>query len=140
VDSNGDTIDFWLTARRDKKSAKRFFSKVINSKNSKTPRAIAIDKSGANFAAIKEIKNENSCSLRELEIRQVKYLNMVEQDHRFIKRRIKSMLGFKSFNSARRIISGIKIMNILRKEQVDGLNRNALFEVEYINKLFGIKV
>jgi len=74
-----------------------------------------------------------------VEVRQIKYLNnIVEQDHRFIKKKVKSTLGFKTFNSAKRIISGIEIMNILRKEQVDGLDRNALFEVEYINKLFGI--
>jgi len=102
VGSNGDTIDFLLTTKRDKKFAKLFFSKVINSKNSKTLRAIVIDKSGANLSAIKEIKDENSDKLKNLEIRQIKYLNnIVEQDHRFIKRRIKPILGFSKADTFR---------------------------------------
>ena len=139
VDSTGETIDFLLTAKRDKKAAKRFFNKVLKSTTSVTPRVITLDKSGANLSAIKEIKRENDVTLKDVEVRQIKYLNnIVEQDHCFIKKKIKSTLGFKTFNSAKRIISGIETMNMLRKEQVDGLDRNALLECEFINGLFGI--
>jgi len=139
VDSNGETIDFLLTAKRDKKAAKRFFNKVLKSSSSVIPRTITIDKSGANLSAIKEIKRENLEILKELEIRQNKYLNnIVEQDHRFIKKKVKSTLGFKNFNSAKRIISGIETMNMLRKQQIGGLNRDAVFECRFINNLFGI--
>ena len=97
---------------------------------------ITLDKSGANLSAIKEIKKENT-TLKDVEVRQIKYLNnIVEQDHRFIKKKVKSTLGFKTFNSAKRIISGIETMNMIRKEQVDGLNRNALLECKFINGLF----
>jgi len=83
---------------------------------------ITIDKSGANLSAINSLKPENSDVLSSLEIRQNKYLNnIVEQDHRFIKR----------------ILSGIEIMNMIRKGQVDGLNQNALLKFKFINELFG---
>lgn len=139
VDSTGETIDFLLTAKRDKKAAKRFFNKVLKSTASVIPRVITLDKSGANLSAIKEIKRENDIALKGVEIRQIKYLNnIVEQDHRFIKKKVKSTLGFKTFNSAKCIISGIETMNMLRKRQVDGLDRNALLECKFINGLFGI--
>jgi len=139
VDSKGNTIDFLLTSKRDKKAAKRFFNKALKSKNNVIPRVITIDKSGANLSAIKDIKRENNATLKNVEVRQIKYLNnIVEQDHRFIKKKVKSTLGFKTFNSAKRIISGIETMNMIRKGQVDGLDRNALLEFKFINKLFGI--
>ncbi len=100
---------------------------------------ITIDKSGANLSAINSLKQENSDVLGNLEIRQNKYLNnIIEQDHRFIKRIVKHTLGFKHFNTAKRILSGIEIMNMIRKGQVDGLDRNALLEYKFINELFGI--
>ena len=139
VDSEGNTVDFLLTSKRDKKAAKKFFNKALKSKNNVTPRVITIDKSGANLSAINSLKQENSDVLDSLEVRQNKHLNnIIEQDHRFIKRIVKYTLGFKSFNSAKRIISGIEIMNMIRKGQVDGLNRNALLECKFINELFGI--
>lgn len=116
VDKEGNTIDFLLTARRDKKAARRFLNKAIGS--SGKPSLINIDKSGANTAAIKQYnKDEN----RRVVIRQCKYLNnIVEQDHRFIKRRTRPMLGFKSFksfNSARATLAGIELWHMLKKGQ-----------------------
>jgi len=91
VDKANNTIDFLLTKKRDQKAARRFFNKAILS-NGLTA-IINIDKSGSNCAAIQAF-NQNSETT--IEIRQVKYLNnIVEQDHRFIKRRIKGMLGLK---------------------------------------------
>jgi len=139
VDSEGNTVDFLLTSKRDKKAAKRFFNKALKSKNNVIPRVITIDKSGANLSAINSLKQENSDVLGSLEVRQNKYLNnIVEQDHRFIKKKVRCLLGFKSFNTAKRILSGIEIMNMIRKEQIDGLDRNALLECKFINELFGI--
>ena len=81
VDSNGETIDFLLTAKRDKKAAKRFFNKMLKSTTSVTPRVITLDKSGANLSAIKEVKRKNSATLKDVEVRQIKYLNnIVEQE------------------------------------------------------------
>ena len=97
VDKEGNTIDFLLTAKRDTKAARRFLNKAIGS-NGK-PSLINIDKSGANTAAIKQYNRDVN---KRVKIRQCKYLNnIIEQDHRFIKRRVRPMLGFKSFCSAR---------------------------------------
>ncbi len=114
VDKKGNTVDFLLTAKRDLKAARRFLKKAIRSHGA--PSKANIDKSGANLAALKAI-NESRGN-RKFEIRQVKYLNnIVEQDHRFIKKRIKLMMGFKNFNSAKIIIAGIEIMNMIFKNQ-----------------------
>ena len=113
VDKQGDTVDFLLTARRDKKAARRFLNKAIGS-NGK-PSLINIDKSGANTAAIKQYNTDEN---KRVKIRQCKYLNnIVEQDHRFIKRRSRPMLGFKSFWSARATLAGIELWHMLKKGQ-----------------------
>jgi|SRR5882762_3287743 len=111
VDKAGKTVDFLLTAKRDKAAAKRCFDKAM--RDNGTPEKVTMDKSGANKAAIDEV-NEN----RDLPIvaRQVKYLNnIVEQDHRPIKRVTQPMLGFKSFRSAKSILAGIELMHMIRK-------------------------
>ena len=113
VDKQGNTIDFLLTAKRDTKAARRFLDKAIGS--SGKPSLINIDKSGANTAAIKQY---NGAENNRVKIRQCKYLNnIVEQDHRFIKRVIRPMLGFKSFRSARATLAGIELWHMLKKDQ-----------------------
>lgn len=96
VDKEGKTVDFLLTAKRDKTAAKRFFNKAMQANN--VPEIVTMDKSGANKAAIDEINADMNAPVV---VRQVKYLNnIVEQDHRAIKRVTKPMLNFKSFRSA----------------------------------------
>jgi putative transposase len=113
VDKQGKTIDFLLTAKRDTKAARRFLNKAIGS-NGK-PSLINIDKSGANTAGIKRYNSDENKRIR---IRQCKYLNnIVEQDHRFIKRITRPMLGFKSFWSARATLAGIELWRMLKKDQ-----------------------
>jgi len=113
VDKHGDTVDFLLTAKRDTKAVRRFLTKAIGA-NGK-PSLINIDKSGANTAAIKQYNSDEN---KRIKIRQCKYLNnIVEQDHRFIKRRIRPMLGFKSFWSARATLAGIEVWRMLKKGQ-----------------------
>ena len=109
VYSNGDTIDFLLPAKRDKKEAKRFFKKALRATHSSIPRAITIDKSGANLSAVKSlVADDNSGFNPDTEIRQNKYLNnIIEQDHRAIKRIINPMMGFHSFHTANRTLKGI---------------------------------
>ena len=115
VDKEGNTIDFLLTKKRDTKAAKRFLIKAIGSNG--LPEKITIDKSGANKAAIEEYNRENETSI---EIRQIKYLNnIVEQDHRGIKRITKHMLGFKSFHSASVTLNGIELVRMLKKGQTE---------------------
>jgi putative transposase len=116
VDKYGDTVDFLLTKRRMKGSAQKFLNKAIG--NNGKPRIINIDKSGANTSGIRVI-NKRSLSVKKIKIRRVKYLNnIVEQDHRTIKRRISITTGFKEFESAQRTLAGIEIINIIRKNQL----------------------
>jgi putative transposase len=97
-------------------SAQKFFNKAIGNKGK--PRVINIDKSGSNYSAIRVV-NKRSNSIKKIKIRQCKYLNnIVEQDHRAIKRRIGITTGFKEFESAQRTLAGIEIVNIIRKNQV----------------------
>ena len=114
VDKYGDTIDFLLTKRRMKGSAQKFLNRAIA--NNGSPRVINIDKSGANKEGIKTFNKRN---FNKLKWRQCKYLNnIVEQDHRNVKRRIAINTGFKDFESAQRTLAGIEIVNIIRKGQI----------------------
>ena len=116
VDKSGATIDFMLTKNRDKQSAKRFFNKAIGFQAK--PEKVTIDKSGSNISALESI-NKELPEADKIEIRQIKYLNnMVEQDHRFIKRITKPMMGFKSFDSASATLAGIELHHMLRKNQL----------------------
>jgi putative transposase len=75
-----------------------------------------IDKSGANLAALESIQEDTKAPF---EIRQIKYLNnIVEQDHRAIKRQVRPMMGFKTFRSARRTLKGMELMHMIKKGQI----------------------
>ncbi len=116
VDKYGNTVDFLLTKRRQKMSAQKFFNKAIG--NNGKPRVINIDKSGSNNSAILTV-NKRTLSSKKIKIRKVKYLNnIIEQDHRRIKRRIRIMTGFKEFESAQRTLSGIEVVSIIKKDQI----------------------
>lgn len=122
IDSNGKTVDFLLTKHRDTKAAHRFFKNAI-SKHA-CPIRVTMDKSGANKKAVESF-NVGFTRFRPIKIRQNKYLNnRIEQDHRFIKKRVRSMLGFKSFRSAQIILSGIELMHMIRKDQFDFMGSN----------------
>ena len=127
-----------LSTKRNRKTAQRFFKKSLGSNHNQMPRIITVDKNASYPIAIDELKNEKKLS-KNIEIRQVKYLNnIVEQDHRSVKRIITPMLGFRSFRSASKTLKGIEAMNMVKKKQVNNLNYFVLNEVKYINPLFGI--
>ncbi len=139
VDSQGNTLDFLLTAKQDAKAAKRFFRKTLKALHTQTPRAITVDKNPAYPKAIKELKAVKK--LPEIvKLRQTKYLNnIMEQDHRGIKRLVKPGMGFGSFNTARRTIRGYEIMNMMRKGQVLGVPKGAVKKrVLFINQIFAV--
>ncbi len=120
VNSEGNTLDFMLSAKRDAKAAKRFLKKVLNAPHTIEPRVITVDKHAAYPPAIDELKQDEALP-NPTETRQVKYLNnIIEQDHRFIKRRVKPGLGFGSFNTARRTLKGYEAMNMIRKGRDSG--------------------
>ena len=138
VDSDGDTIDFMLSSKRDRKAAQRFFKKALSSNHNQIPRVVTVDKNPAYPPAIDELKNEKNL-FKNVEIRQTRYLNnIIEQDHRSIKRIIVPMLGFQFFHSASKTLKGIEAINIVKKRQVNNLNYSVFNEVKYINQLFGI--
>lgn len=118
VDSEGNTIDFYLSKTRNHKVAKRFFKKALQSLHVSNPRVITVDKNPAYPIVIEKLKKEKKRPAG-IQTRKLKYLNnMVEQDHRFIKRRIRSMLGFKSFQTVLSIFSGIEAMHMIKKGQL----------------------
>jgi len=138
VDSEGNTIDFYLSKTRDTKAAKRFFKKALRSFHVSKPRVITVDKNPSYPMAIEELKNQKKMPVG-IQLRQVKYLNnIVEQDHRFSKKRVRSMLGLKSFRTAKAIISGIEIMHMIKKKQVYQEVKSVQNEVRFIHQLFGI--
>ncbi|WP_243526961.1 IS6 family transposase [Bacillus pseudomycoides] len=138
VDSEGNTIDFYLSESRDKQAAKRFFKKALAASHICKPRVITVDKNPAYPVAIQELKEEKRMP-EGIQIRQVKYLNnIVEQDHRFIKKRVRSMLGFKSYETATSILSGVEAMHMMKKGQLNLQVKSAQNEVGFIHKLFRI--
>ena len=115
VDTEGQTIDFLLTARRDAAATLRFFRKAIRQHGE--PEVVTIDKSGANTAALAKL-NADKPDEEAITVRQNKYLNnLVEQDHCNIKRRTRQMLGLKSFRRAQTILGGIELIHMIRKGQ-----------------------
>jgi IS6 family transposase len=138
VDSEGNTIDFMLSENRNIHAAKRFLKKAFSSPHNQSPRVITVDKNPSYPPAIQQLKKEKSLSKQTL-IRQTRYLNnIVEQDHRFIKKITNPMLGFKSFATADKTLKGIEAMHMIRKGQVE-CKSSALSPVEIFHKLFGLR-
>jgi len=139
VDSAGNTLDFLLTAKRDSAAAKRFFRKALKAIHSQTPRVITVDKNAAYPKAIDDLKAEEVLP-KTVKLRQKKYLNnIVEQDHRGIKRLVKLAMGFGSFNTARRTIKGYEIMNMIRKGQIEKVEKGIVRErVKFMHQIFGV--
>lgn len=122
IDSVGDTIEFFFSEHRDLATAKRFMRKALARHG--RPDRIVIDGSQTNREAIvscdaeSRLQDRSRRALKEIRIRSSKYLNnRIEQDHRRIKRRVRPMLGFKSFSSATVTLAGIEMVHMMRKRQ-----------------------
>ena len=136
VDKEGNTVDFMLSEKRDEPAARAFFAKVIGSNG--IPHTVTMDKSGANKAGIDTINLHLAMLFMlgglflQIKVRQVKYLNnIVEQDHRFIKKVTKPMKGFKAFHSAKATLAGMELHHMLRKEQHLKAGNQSIFEQFY---------
>lgn len=119
VDRDGQNLDLMLSERRDLAAARRFFKQAIGING--VPDRVVIDKSGANLAGRQAVNVilKFTGNGRTIEARQVKYLNnILEQDHRFIKRITAPMIGFKAFHSATATIAGIEAAHMIRKKQI----------------------
>lgn len=118
VDSLGQTIDFLLSAQRDAASAKQFFRKALAQPHIVNPRTITVDKNPAYPRAVADMKRAGE-PWRFSRLRQCKYLNnIVEQDHRRIKRLVRPGLGFGGLRTARHTLAGYEVMAMIRKRQV----------------------
>jgi transposase-like protein len=139
VDSTGQTIDFLLSAKRDTAGAKRFFEKVFSSDANPIPRVINVDKNPAYPAAVNALKAEGMLPHR-VRLRQCKYLNnVIEQDHRLVKKRTWLAKGYGSFRSAWRTLEGIETLNMIRKGRVRWVEKHdVVAELRFITKLFAI--
>jgi transposase-like protein len=140
IDSNGDTVEFWFGERRNLTAAKRFLRKAL--KRHGRPERIVIDGSQTNREAIiscdaeSRLQDRSRRRLKPIKIRQSQYLNnRIEQDHRAVKRRVRSMLGFKSAASARVILSGIEMVHMMRKGQAKYACRSNLSLAEQFERL-----
>jgi IS6 family transposase len=145
VDSRGQTIDFRLSTRRDAQAAKRAIrfaadvSKALAQPNTVNPRTITVDKNAAYPKAVADMKR-NKRLWRFSKLRQVKYLNnIVEQDHRRIKRLVRPGLGFKRFRTAWHTLVGYETLAMMRKGQVKGIGGDDIVaQAAFVNSLFDV--
>ena len=139
IDSSGATIDFVLSRWRDAATATRLFRKALTDPSHPQPRVINTDQARLYGSAIAGVKKVGILR-RRCRHRPVQYLNnIVEQDHRAIKRRVTAKQGFRAFHAARRTIQGYEAMHMIRKGQarwVSGLDGRR--QIQFINKLFGM--
>ena len=138
IDSNGDTVEFWFSERRNLAAAKRFLRKALERHG--RPERIVIDGSQTNREAILSCdtadrpRDRSRRQLKPIRIRQSAYLNnRIEQDHRAVKRRVRPMLGFKSVASARAILGGIEMVHMMRKQQAKYACKQQLSLAEQFN-------
>jgi transposase-like protein len=139
IDSTGQTIDFLLTAKHDTAAAKRFLRKAIEASGNAMPRVMNVDKNPAYPAAVEALKAEGTIP-RRVALRQCKFLNnVIEQDHRTVKKRVWLAKGYGSFQSAWRTIQGIETMHMIRKGRVRWLAKeDASGQALFIARLFGL--
>ncbi len=130
-----------LTENRDATAATKFFLKAFGHSDSQKIRVINTDKDKAYPKAIKDLK-ESGVLPDSVEHRAVKYLNnIIEQDHRYIKRRVSASQHFREFDSASRTISGYETLNAIRKGQISNVERgDILGQIKFIHSIFGIAV
>ena len=139
LDSAGNTLDFLLNASRSRRAAKRFFRKVLAGQHVTPSRVINVDKNPSYIGAVRDLKREKLLT-EGCKRRPSQYMNnIIEQDHRFLKRRIRPGLGFFSYPTAWRTIRGSEAMHMIRKGQVRGAKkRNVKAQNQFIAGLFGL--
>ena len=140
VDSTGQTIDFLLTAKRDTAAAKRFFRKALSSPGNPMPRVINVDKNPRLSSRRRGAESRKASFLVEFVCVSASILNnVVEQDHRTVKKRTWLAKGYGSFATAWRTLQGIEAMNMIRKGRVRWVAKNdSIAQATFIAELFGL--
>jgi IS6 family transposase len=122
VDKEGQTIEFLLSAKRNVAAAKRFFRKMMRADHRRLPFSISVDKNAAYPEAFTSSQDQKILP-KDCTLRRVKYLNnIIEQDHRFVKKKVRASQCFKTFHTAERTLEGIEAINMMRKGQVKRLS------------------
>lgn len=139
VDKEGSTIEFMHSAKRDVSAAKRFFKKVMRAEHRRLPFSISVDKNATYLEAFSTSQEERVVP-KDCKLRRVKYLNsVIEQDHRFVKKKVRASQCFKRFHTAERTLEGIEAVNMMRKGQVKRLaGRDARGQATFVASLFQI--
>ena len=139
VDKEGQTIEFMLSAKRDVSAAKRFFKKMMRVEHQRLPFSISVDKYAAYPEAFCTSQAEKIVP-KDCKLRRVKYLNnVIEQDHRFIKKNVRASQCFKKFHTAERTLEGVEAINMMRKGQVKRLaGSDAMGQAKFVESLFGV--
>ncbi len=139
LDKEGNTIEFMLSAKRDIPAVKRFFQKMMKADHRRLPFSISVDKH-ASYPDAFTASQEEKVIPSDCRLRRTKYLtNVVEQDHRFIRRRWRAMQCFRSFHTAERTIEGIEALHMLHKGQAKRLDgRDVAGQAKFVAELFGV--
>jgi transposase-like protein len=139
VDKQGETIEFMLSAKRDVSAAKRFFKKMMRAEHRRLPFSISVDQNAAYPEAFSASQEERIVP-QDCKLRRVKYLNnVIEQDHRFVKKKVRVSQCFKRFHTAERTLEGIKAVNMMRKGQVKRLaGSDARGQATFVASLFQV--
>jgi len=139
VDKDGNTIEFMLSAKRDVAAVKRFFKKMMRADHRRLPLSINVDQNAAYPGAFSASQQEKVLPM-DCQLRRIKYFNnVIEQDHRFIKKKVRASQCFRSFHTAERTLEGIESINMLRKGQVKRLaGSDAQGQAKFVASLFGI--
>jgi transposase, IS6 family len=138
IDSTGATIEFLLSPNRDLVAAKGFLRLALSAARAR-PRVINVDGHAAYASAIGELKRSGELG-RNCRCRRSRYMNnIIEQDHRFVKKRVVTSQGFRSADGAMRSIAGYEAMNIIRKGQIRWLPKGDVVGQQlFIEGIFGI--
>ncbi len=139
VDKEGNTIEFMLSAKRDVLAALRFFKKMMRADHRRLPFSISVDKNAAYPEAFTSSQDEKILPL-DCTLRRVKYLNnIIEQDHRFIKKKVRASQCFKRFHTAERTLEGVEAMHMMRKGQIKRLSGNDVMgQAKFVLNLFQV--
>jgi IS6 family transposase len=139
VDKEVQTIEFMLSAKRDASAAERFFKKLMRAEHRRLPFSISVDKNAAYPEAFTTSQAERIVP-KGCKLRRVKYLNnVIEQDHRFVKKKVPASHCFKRFHTAERTPEGIESINMMREGQVKRLvGSDARGQATFVASLFGV--